>query len=208
MAEEIKRAYQFDFVHDGQKIFRKLLDAVANPGEIKNIEAEAGKFQGKYKSLLALGCTLLDNEEKMYVEKNPNLSAELHSLTLCRESELDTADYIFLSSEMNYGSMEQILRNVKHGTYADPQTSATVLLLCTSIEGEEAMTLRGPGIKEKKTLKVYPYIKRVIGIYHRLNIEYLLGVDLVFADEEGNILGIPRLVKMEEQEEESWHMLQ
>ena len=66
MAEEIKRAYQFDFVHDGQKIFRKLLDAVANPGEIKNIEAEAGKFQGKYKSLLALGCTLLDNEEKMY----------------------------------------------------------------------------------------------------------------------------------------------
>ena len=150
MAEEIKRAYQFDFVHDGQKIFRKLLDAVANPGEIKNIEAEAGKFQGKYKSLLALGCTLLDNEEKMYVEKNPNLSAELHSLTLCRESELDTADYIFLSSEMNYGSMEQILRNVKHGTYADPQTSATVLLLCTSIEGEEAMTLRGPGIKEKK----------------------------------------------------------
>ena len=109
---------------------------------------------------------------------------------------------------MNYGSMEQILRNVKHGTYADPQTSATVLLLCTSIEGEEAMTLRGPGIKEKKTLKVYPYIKRVIGIYHRLNIEYPLGVDLVFADEEGNILGIPRLVKMEEQEEESWHMLQ
>ena len=144
----------------------------------------------------------------MYVEKNPNLSAELHSLTLCRESELDTADYIFLSSEMNYGSMEQILRNVRHGTYADPQTSATVLLLCTRIEGEDVMTLRGPGIKEKKTLKVYPYIKRVIGVYHRLNIEYPLGVDLIFADEEGNILGIPRLVKMEEQEEESWHMLQ
>ena len=35
MAEEIKRAYQFDFVHDGQKIFRKLLDAVANQGKKK-----------------------------------------------------------------------------------------------------------------------------------------------------------------------------
>lgn len=28
---------------------------------------------------MALGCTLLDNEETMYVEKNPVLSADLHS---------------------------------------------------------------------------------------------------------------------------------
>ena len=134
MAEDMELEYQFDFVHDGQKVFRGLLEAIANPGEIKSIRQESGKFEGKYAVLLALGCTLLDNEEKMYVEKNPSLSSELHSLTLCREDELKIADYVFLSSEMNYGSLEQILRNVKHGTYADPQESATVILSCESIQ--------------------------------------------------------------------------
>lgn len=198
MAEKIKLAYEFEFVHDGQKIFRQLLDAVANPGEKKNIGVQVEKFSGNCASLLALGCTLLDNEEKMYVEKNPNLSSELHSLTLCQETELDKADYIFLSSELNYGSMEEILKNAKHGSYADPQQSATIILLCQSIDGEEKMTLSGPGIKEKKTISVYGYIKKVIELRNSLKIEYPLGIDLVFADNVGGILGIPRLVKIEE----------
>lgn len=201
MAEDMELEYQFDFVHDGQKVFRGLLEAIANPGEIKSIRQESGKFEGKYAVLLALGCTLLDNEEKMYVEKNPSLSSELHSLTLCREDELMIADYVFLSSEMNYGSLEQILRNVKHGTYADPQESATVILSCESIQGKESMTLMGPGIKGEKQISVYPYIKKTITLYRNLNIEYPLGVDMVFADKEGNLLGVPRLVKVKEQEE-------
>ena len=201
MAEEMRLAYQFDFVHDGQKVFRSLLDAVANPGELKQIGQQSGKFEGNYGVLLALGCTLLDNEEKMFVEKNPALAAELHSLTLSREADLDRADYLFLSSEMNYGSMEELLRTVKHGTYADPQDSATILLFCGSVEGEEQMILTGPGIKDERCVEVSAYVKKVIALRNRLNIEYPLGVDLVFTDKEGTILGIPRLVKIKEQEE-------
>lgn len=204
MAEKIKAAYQFDFVHDAQAVFRKLLDAVANPGVIKNIQEEAGKFEKGYPPLLALGCTLLDNEEKMYVEKNPRLSAELRSLTLVQESGLDEADYIFLSSEMNYGSMEEILKNAKHGTYADPQRSATLLVLCKSIKGEDKLTLEGPGVKGSITIKVLPYIRKVMEMRENLDIEYPLGIDLVFTDEMGNLLGIPRLIRIKE--EESWHM--
>lgn len=195
MAETIKSVYQFDFVHDGQQVFRELLSAVANPGQIKDIQPQAGKFEGEYGTLLALGCTLLDNEERMYVEKNPRLSSELHSLTLCREDDLDKADYVFLSSEMNYGSMEQILKNVKHGTYADPQESATVILLCSQIEGREEMCLTGPGVDGELKVSVYPYIKKVIRILNDLKIEYPLGVDLIFTDGKGNVMGIPRLVK-------------
>ena len=64
------------------------------------------------------------------MEKNPVLSSELHDLTLCRRGALEEADFIFLSSEMNYGSLEQILRNVKKGSYSDPQDSATLVILC------------------------------------------------------------------------------
>lgn len=197
MAEEIRSVYQFDFVHDAQKVFRELLSAMANPGQIREIKKQAEKFTGDYAALLALGCTLLDNEEKMYVEKNPGLSSELHNLTLCKEAALDQADYVFLSSEMNYGSMEQILKNVRHGTYADPQESATIFLLCGQVEGEETMTLKGPGVKGERKLPVCPYIKKVIRLRNNLEIEYPLGVDLVFADRSGNLIGVPRLIKLD-----------
>ena len=199
MTTEMNLAYQFDFVYDGQKIFRELLNAIANPGTVKNISNEVAKFQQMYAPLLAMGCTLLDNEEKMYVEKNPNLAAELHNLTLCGETELNQADYIFLSSELNYSSMEEVLRHAKQGTYVDPHKSATIILLCGNINGTEQLNLCGPGVKDVKTVWVSPYIKKVIALRNSLQIEYPLGVDLVFTDSSGNLLGIPRLTKIVEQ---------
>lgn len=96
---------------------------------------KAETFTEDYGTLLALGCTLLDNEEKMFVEKNPILAESLHNLTLCREGALEVADYVFLSSEMNDGSLAAVFDKVKHGTYADPQCSATLLVYCESVAG-------------------------------------------------------------------------
>ena len=196
MVKQLKLAYEFDFVFDGQKVFRELLHVLANPGTIGSIRKQAGKFAGSHQALMALGCTLLDNEETMYVEKNPVLSADLHSLTLCHETDLDKADYIFLSSEMNYGSMEQILKHIKHGTYADPQQSATVFLQCTELSGRDSMTLEGPGKKDSLTVHLCPYIKKVTALRQSLQIEYPLGVDLVIADLTGNMMGVPRLCRL------------
>lgn len=203
MTKQVELAYQFDFVHDGQKVFRELLSAVANPGTIRDISTQVKKFNGVYAALTALGCTLLDNEEIMYVEKNPALAAELHDLTLCREGSLEQADYIFLSSEMNYGSLEEIMRNVKKGTYADPQESATIIILCNQMKGDVPMTLFGPGIKDKLTVKVQQYIKTILSIRQSLEIEYPLGIDLVFATAEGELMGIPRLCRISEERDNS-----
>lgn len=196
MTKQVQLAYQFDFVHDGQKVFRELLSAMANPGRVKSIAAQSAKFKENYAPLTALGCTLLDNEEKMYVEKNPGLASELHDLTLCREGDLEEADYIFLSSQMNYGSLEQIIKNVKKGTYADPQDSATVIILCGGINGDVPMTLKGPGIDGTLTVAVEQYVKTIIAIRQSLQTEYPLGVELVFVTENGELMGIPRLCKI------------
>lgn len=75
MVSEMNLAYQFDFVYDGQKIFRELLSAIANPGMIKNISNEVDKFQQAYAPLLAIGCTLLDNEEKNVCGKKSKTSS-------------------------------------------------------------------------------------------------------------------------------------
>lgn len=196
MTKQVQLAYQFDFVHDGQKAFRELLNATANPGTVKSIAVQAEKFGEVYAPLTVLGCTLLDNEEIMYVEKNPRLAAELHDLTLCREGELEQADYIFLSSQMNYGSMEEIMKNAKKGTYKDPQNSATIIILCDEMKGDVEMNLKGPGIKGIKTVCVQQYIKTILMIRQSLQTEYPLGIDLVFVTPGGDLMGIPRLCKI------------
>lgn len=195
MCEQIKQKYEFDFVHDAQMVFRELLSAMSNPGQIKSIQKQAEKFHDVYAVLTTIGCTMLDNEEAMYVEKNPALFQELQDLTMAKDGDLREADYIFLSSEMNYGSMEEILRNVKKGTYEDPQDSATMVILCQELNGKSEMTLTGPGVDKEITLSVNQYLKTIVNLRQRQNIEYPLGVDLIFADPHGDIMGIPRLIK-------------
>lgn len=198
MSEQIAQKYAFDFVHDTQQVFRELLSAMSNPGQIKNIASQTAKFQDIYAVLTAIGCTLLDNEEAMYVEKNPRLFQELSDLTMARDSELAKADYIFLSSEMNYGSMEQILKAVKKGTYEDPQSSATLIILCQELSGKSEMRLTGPGVDKEISLLVNQYLKTIVKLRQGLKTEYPLGVDMIFADPHGDILGIPRLTKIVE----------
>lgn len=200
MLQTLETVYEFDFVHGGQHVFRELLQALANPGQIRDISAEADAFEGESRAMLALGCTLLDNEEKMYIEKNRQLAEELHSLTLSRESALEEADFVFLSSEMNMGSLEQVMRRVKHGTYADPHTSATIILYTPDIDGEKVMTLTGPGIDGERSIQTTAYVREVVGLLNDLGIEYPLGIDLVFCDAQGRLLAVPRLVKVNERE--------
>lgn len=200
MQEKLETVYQFDMVHDGQHVFRELLQAMANPGQIRDINKEASAFAGDQRAMLALGCTLLDNEEKMYIEKNPRLAEALHSLTLCRESALEEADFVFLSSEMNFGSLEQVFRHVKHGTYADPHDSATIVLFTNDMDGDEVMTLQGPGVDGERSLMIASYVKQVVQLLNRQQIEYPLGIDLIFCDPKGQLLAVPRLIKVDAEE--------
>ena len=76
MTKQEEKACGFDFVHDGQRVFRSLMKAMSNPGTIQDIGEQAEKFGGGYAPLTAVGCTLLDNEEIAYVEKKPETTRE------------------------------------------------------------------------------------------------------------------------------------
>ena len=202
MSRKEERVYEFDFVHDTQKVFRSLMKAMANPGTAEDIGEQSAKFGERAEvcgALAAVGCTLLDSEELVYVEKNPALASELHDLTLCRSGSLEDADYVFLSSELNYGSLEQILRNVKKGTYKDPQDSATVVIFCRDIEGDIPMTISGPGVKGDPEISVTQYLKTIVQLRQSLETEYPLGTDLIFATRKGKIMCFPRLCRVREQ---------
>lgn len=201
MENKIKMAYDFDFVHDSQKVFRAVLNALSNPGRVYDINAQTKKFKDDFGALSAVGATFLDNEVSMYVEKNPKLELQMHHLTLCRPVKYCNADYIFLSSEMNYGSIREMMKNCKKGTYADPQQSATFIVLCDHFNEETEVTLSGPGVKDEMTVAVRKYIRNILLARQVMEIEYPLGIDLVFVSKDGQVQAYPRLCKMRDAEE-------
>lgn len=201
MQTEIKKAYEFDFVHDSQQAFRQILKALSNPGKVCHMEEQAEKFPEYFASLCAAGCVFLDNEVTMYVEKNPKLQDILGDLTLSRPAAYQEADFIFLSSEMNYGSVKEMFLNCRRGTYADPQASAVFLILCEDFAEESGMKLTGPGVKGELILRTRKYIRQLLKLRQDLNMEYPLGIDLLFFSRRGEILGFPRLIKMTEIQE-------
>ena len=198
--KQLERACQFDFVQDTQKVFREMLEAIANPGTIRRITKQAEVWNRKEGALAALGCVVLDHEKSMFVEKNPHLVELLHDLTLSDEQQLEAEDYVFLSSELNDASMQEIIKNVKKGTYADPQESATLFLFCETLKGTEEITINGPGISGEKRIQTTSYIKNALKIRQSFHIEYPLGVDFFFVTEQGELMSMPRLCKQIEKE--------
>lgn len=194
----MEKAYQFDFVHDTQSIFRCLLNAFSHPARQYCIADEAKGLPGNWAVLSAVGATLLDNEMSFYVEKTPELHTKLIDLTLARPEELTKAQYIFLSSAVNYVNIETMFKTARRGTLADPQTSALFIVQCGTFSGNAALSVVGPGIDGETSLRTTEYIKNILQIRQKENIEYPCGVDLLFVTSFGEIMAFPRLCRVAE----------
>lgn len=196
---EMEKAFDFDFVFDTQFVFRKLLDAAAKPMTVVSIARLRDSFKDNA-FLTALGCTLLDNAAEFYVEKNTALADTLSGLTLSRQTDIERADYIFLTSELNYETVRTIFEKAKKGTLADPHKSATVIISCRDFEGDEDITVASPGIKDCYKGRTSRYIKTILEIKQQLLCEYPCGIDLFFINDSGDIFACPRLAKLVKEE--------
>lgn len=194
----MEKAFDFDFVFDTQYVFRKLLDAVAKPMSIVSIDKVEKSFSA-FPYLTALGCTLLDNATEFYVEKNSELAKSLNSLTLSKQTTIEKADYIFLSSELNYETIKTIFEKAKKGTLADPHKSSTIIIYCDDFDGDEKISIRSPGIKDVFKGETNKYIKTILEIRRGLPCEYPCGTDLFFINKKGEIFAYPRLAKLDEE---------
>lgn len=195
----MQKAYDFDFVNDTQKVFRKLLLALSNPGKQYSISEEMKGFSDKWAALLAVGCTMQDNETTFYVEKTPEFQQKLRELTLAKFEEVEKAQYIYLTSPVNYVNWENLLRSIKKGSLKDPQESATILVECETLEGNQEITLEGPGIDGELKIKGTEYMKTLMTIKQNQKMEYPCGIDIFLITHQGKIMGLPRLCRIKQE---------
>jgi alpha-D-ribose 1-methylphosphonate 5-triphosphate synthase subunit PhnH len=189
MAIIMKELHTFDETLDSQKLFRIILEAIANPTRKLSISEFIPKLFGNEPAMLAIAMTLLDNEVSFRVCENFGLSENISLLTHSVEVELESADFIFVTDT---SMVKNILEKSKCGTLCDPHSSATIIVK-NNEKADMPVSFCGAGIKDTVNVIVSNTVCKAIAARDSQNYEYPQGVDFIFVSDSGEIFCIPRL---------------
>ncbi|MDR1070625.1 MAG: phosphonate C-P lyase system protein PhnH [Gracilibacteraceae bacterium] len=193
MISTLSKKHSFDAVFDSQRVFRLILEAVSNPARTVGIGEYAAKLSGVRPAMLAVAMTLLDNEVSFNTCGNDALSGEIASLTLAKKGEIETADFVFVS---HLDDIKDAIENMKCGTLSDPHRSATAIIRNEGVPSVP-MKVSGPGIEGRVTVHVTRTAVYAAALRDGQNYEYPCGIDMFFLSDNGELLAIPRLTRME-----------
>lgn len=191
----MKQLHTFDEVFDSQKVFRSLLDTMANPGRRCSVGDAVQKLFGDEPGLLAAAMTLLDGSVSFSTFGNGPLDEQIVLLTHGKKETPGEADFLFVT---NPNLLSEAVCSAKKGTLEDPHASATILVKVPEGEGEQTVWISGPGVDGRMGEAVPKTVFEAVRLREEQEYEYPQGIDFIFLLPGGTLLCIPRLVKLEE----------
>lgn len=191
---------EIHMVHDIQAAYRKLLNCMSRPGVIESIEDESSKIHIDIKvlnSTLVLMLILLDSEVsfKIVSKYETEISKFVQRLTYAKAESVEKADFIFVLKDSDNIMLEEALTYAKEGDLINPHKSATVVIETNKISNEKKFSLKGPGVKDENYIDVglnEIWLEKL----HEKNIEFPMGIDIVFTDVNSNLTCLPRTTRV------------
>lgn len=202
MFNEEGKIVKLDIVHDLQSVYRKMVDSTSRPGLISDLRKEAAlvedeDIKGCTAALLLMALTLFDHEVtfKVFSAQEDTVSKIINQLTYAKPAKIEQADYLLILQDAEHSSLEEAIIQAKCGTLKNPHTSATIFVEANSVTSGETLLLKGPGIQT--THSVHLDIKENwVKSRQEKNKEYPLGVDLMFIDQNHQLLSLPRTTQI------------
>lgn len=183
----------FDKVFDTQCIYRQILDAMARPGKVNLLPAlRLNPPLGLNQAAAAIALTLLDSETGFCVlPADQGVIDYLKFNTGAAACPVDCAEFIITAGN----ERKPELIDVCCGTLLSPEKGATLIIMVDSLEAAGKgiqLLLSGPGINGGSCLNISGLDKSNIQTIAGLNQEYPMGVDVIYADNSGNVACVPR----------------
>ncbi len=183
----------FNRVFDTQKLYRRMLDAMARPGTVvalPRLDIYPPPGLSAHASVLAF--TLLDGDTTFATLPANELWQEYLAVnTGARPAAPADAEFIILAGHQ-YGPQ---LAAARRGDLLAPEQGATIFVMVDALEddrGELKLTLTGPGVDGQATVFVtglnWSNLENILS----LNQEYPLGVDCLLTDKNGRLTALPR----------------
>lgn len=193
---------KLDVVHDLQSVYRKLIDATSRPGTVVNLEKEAGLLDGQMDCLPAtilFAITLLDPEVtfKVIGKQEEAVSRMINHLTYSKSEHVAEADYIFILQDASIQEIDDAINQAKIGKLLNPHEAATIILEVADVTKGKLMKLSGPGILGDSLINL-PDVSNWMGVRNEKNIEFPLGIDMYFVDQQHQLHALPRTTQITE----------
>lgn len=202
-----------DVVHDIQTVYRKLVTATSRPGTLMVLDREAKTLDVQMECLsstILLALTVLDPEVtfKVIAKEEEAVSRIINQLTYSKPVDLPEADFIFILHDASDEQMKEALNKAKVGNLLNPHESAMIILEVPDVTKGDSMILSGPGIQEESFISL-PNVSAWLGARNEKNIEFPLGIDMYFVDQQDRLIALPRTTQIKENGGEIiWDMLQ
>jgi alpha-D-ribose 1-methylphosphonate 5-triphosphate synthase subunit PhnH len=191
-----------DTVHDAQRVFRALLDALSRPGSIVAIDAALPNNHAMRDALaarvpLAAFASLLaltDYSTPVFIEREDGVLGDalrFHaSATLTRDRRAAAFAYIDDARDM------PSLNAFSHGDPESPEDSATLFIRVPSLTEGEPLAWRGPGIAASRTVGIAGLSREFWRERAALTALFPCGIDCYFVA-GGSLVGLPRTTHVE-----------
>ncbi len=169
-----------------QRIFRQLVEAMANPGCMVDLERWLNG-DAAYRGVLA---SLLDGEVTL-ADDHALLPATDWPLLQAKEVTVDAANYVLCDGSRSPDFQPKL------GTLTCPDEAAT-LIICVKSLGQGGLRLRlsGPGIERVAHLALAGLNPAWLSAREQWNAAFPLGVDILLTDERC-VVGLPRTTRVE-----------
>jgi alpha-D-ribose 1-methylphosphonate 5-triphosphate synthase subunit PhnH len=187
-----------DSVHDIQSAFRKIMRAMAYPGEVVDLGVEAGKIDLSFsfnKAVMLIALTILDAETRFAVfsDDGEGDGGLISQMTYSKTTTSEKADFLFVIGPAR--DARAALDEARIGSLVDPHLGATIIVEASRITGTGPLALSGPGVAGSKRIGI-ERDGSWVSLRERKNAEFPMGIDLIFVDPEGRLVALPRTTRI------------
>jgi alpha-D-ribose 1-methylphosphonate 5-triphosphate synthase subunit PhnH len=185
-----------DPILESQATFRILMTAMAEPGLVQRLPALETPLPGLPPAAVSLLLTLVDYDTPLWL---PAFAGRDEAAMFLRfhtgvpiAADPRTCRFVLRDGETSAPRLSEL--DLGSDTY--PDQSATVIVICTSIDGGQPVRLSGPGIERARSIEPAGLHAEFWRDVQENHARYPLGVDL-FLVAGDQVLGVPRSTAVE-----------
>jgi len=182
-------------VFDSQKVFRHLLNAMANPGIIMDIDVDLFCPGNLHHASGAISLALLDFETPLWSDLE-NESKEIQWIKFHTGAPYTyTKKTALFALCTDFKNLEEP-QTFNQGNDESPHHSSTLIIETKKIDRKKKIRLTGPGIKTEIFIELKGIKDSFLTQRSLLHKNYPLGVDMIFVW-GSSFVAIPRTSKLE-----------
>lgn len=185
-------------VLEAQVIFRALLLAMSEPGSVHRLPVTAEPAPGLAPASAVTLLTLADQDTPVWLDPAIGAAAADYVRFHCGAPISERTGEAVLAV-LDGGSPAAALSVFNPGVELYPDRSAIIIVQCARLAGGPNVTLRGPGIRGRRTVAPRGLHARFWDEMRANNARYPLGVDIVLAAGR-DVMAVPRSTAIQVEE--------